>query len=84
MRDLQEAGLHGLLVRIRLNDALDVVPPHVARCDDQEGRIGWSYPVTASIFDFSVEAPVQGLPALPNANIGIPWHCLVPVKRRKP
>ena len=29
------------------------------------GYIDWHYPVTASLFDFTVEAPVEGLRALP-------------------
>jgi hypothetical protein len=40
------------------------------------GFIGWSYPASASIFDFSVEAPVEGLKAWPHGTIGIPWKLL--------
>jgi hypothetical protein len=40
------------------------------------GFIGWSYPASASIFDFSVEAPVEGSKAWPHGSIGIPWRLL--------
>ena len=39
------------------------------------GRIGWHYPVNGSIFDLSVEAPVEGLSTLPHGALGVPGGC---------
>lgn len=40
------------------------------------GSIGWSYPATASIFDLTKEAPVEGTKALPQGSVGVPWRLL--------
>lgn len=44
-KDLREAGLWGRKVK---------------RSDGKEGHIGWSYPASASLYDMSVELPVDG------------------------
>ncbi|MGE3244926.1 MAG: WG repeat-containing protein [Beijerinckiaceae bacterium] len=42
----------------------------------ERGTIGFSYPASASIFNFAIEAPVEGLPSWPQGSIGIPWRLL--------
>lgn len=40
------------------------------------GTIGWSYPASASVWDLTKEAPVEGLKALPHGSVGVPWNLL--------
>lgn len=44
--------------------------------DGDRGWIGFSYPASASIFNFAIEAPVEGLEAFKRGSIGIPWRLL--------
>lgn len=48
------------------------------------GWIGFSYPASASIFNFSIEAPVEGLKAFSRGSIGIPWKLLRLLPEPKP
>ena len=72
--ELEAAGLLGMRVEVIADHAGDdrLIP---LRAGDR-GRIGWHYPVTASLFDFTVEAPVEGLRALPHGSVGVPWRLL--------
>lgn len=54
--DLQEAGLWGKEVSVKEGERIAGYK-HLLK-DHTKGTIGWSYPVTASIFDMSVEIPV--------------------------
>lgn len=74
-RDLRKAGVWGLSVKLRQNTTQGLLQP----CAGETGRIACYYPVSLSIFDLSLEAPVSGLPSHPEAAIGIPWENLLVV-----
>lgn len=68
-RDLREAGIWGQEVRLLHAKTDGVLRPG----QGEVGRIACYYPVTLSLFDLSVEAPVEGLATQPEAAIGIRW-----------
>jgi hypothetical protein len=72
--ELIAAGLWGRKVELMA----DYQPEHMGLPIEaaSTGSISFYYPVTASIFDLSKEAPVLGLPPLPHASIGVPWELL--------
>ena len=72
--ELEAAGLLGTQVEVVANHAGDGRLTSLQASD--RGYIGWHYPVTASLFDFTVEAPVSGLRALPHGSVGVPWRML--------
>lgn len=74
-RDLEQAGLWGLKVRVEHDKTTGMLQPKAG----EEGRIGTCYPVGLSCFDLSVEAPVFGLAIQPAAVIGVPWKDLAVV-----
>lgn len=73
MRDLMACGLWFREVEV-ISDRRE--PNSFPVSKGERGSICWHYPVSGSLFDFAVEAPVQGLPSAPHAVIGIPWHLL--------
>lgn len=71
-RDLMTAGLWGMRVEIiedRQWNGWDF------KAGDQ-GMIFWQYPVSASLFDLAVEAPVMGLFGRDNQCLGVAWDLL--------
>ena len=72
--ELTAAGLWGRKVELMA----DYRPEYMGRPIEagSTGSISFYYPVTASIFDLSKEAPVLGLSILPHASIGVPWELL--------
>jgi len=71
-RDLRETGIWGKQVRLLADKTDGILEPKKG----EVGRIGCYYPVTLSVFDLSVEAPVNGLPTKEDAAIGIRWRDL--------
>lgn len=76
-RDLAEAGIWGLKVRVLHDKTTGILQPKAG----EEGWIGTCYPVGLSCFDLSVEAPVCGLAVQPEAVIGVPWQSLTLLRR---
>jgi len=72
--ELEAAGLLGARVQV-VADHLGEGRRISLRVGDI-GNIGWHYPVTGSLFDLSVEAPVEGLSTLPHGVLGVPWRLL--------
>lgn len=72
--ELLAAGLWGRRVIVVEDYATEHM--HTPIAAGSTGSISWCYPVTASIFDLSKEAPVRGLPVMPHASIGVPWELL--------
>ena len=72
--ELEAAGLLGVRVQV-VADHLGKSRRIPLRGGDI-GHIGWHYPVTGSIFDLAVEAPVTGLSTLPHGALGVPWRLL--------
>lgn len=72
--ELLAAGLWGRRVVVIKDYATEHMRTPIAA--GSTGSISWHFPVTASIFDLSKEAPVRGLPIMPHASIGIPWELL--------
>lgn len=71
-RDLINAGLWGMTVSIVEDNHWQ---GHDFKAGDT-GTIFWQYPVSASLFDFSLEAPVMGLFGLDEQCLGVPWAAL--------
>lgn len=71
-RDLINAGLWGMKVRIVQDTQWG---GHNFKAGDS-GMIFWQYPVSASLFDLSQEAPVMGLFGLDEQCLGVPWAAL--------
>lgn len=47
--------------------------------DSEAGDVGsifWQYPVSGSLFELAVEAPVMGLFGRDNQCLGVPWEAL--------
>jgi hypothetical protein len=72
--ELEAAGLWGRRVMVITDFVTSGARIHVQPGDT--GFIGWHYPVNATLFDLTMEAPVEGLQALPNGCVGIPWRVL--------
>ena len=72
--ELEAAGLWFRRVTVTTDFVTSGLRIHVKPGDT--GYIGWHYPVNATLFDLTMEAPVQGLRALPNGCVGIPWSVL--------
>lgn len=72
--ELLAAGLWGRRVEIIADYKTEHMLTPIAA--GSTGSISWYYPVTASIFDLSKEAPVRGFPIMPHASIGVPWELL--------
>jgi hypothetical protein len=71
-RDLIEAGVWFRTVRVLRVKSDGLLQPKAG----ESGRIYAEYPVSLSIFDLSVEAPVSGLASAPQAIVGVPWRDL--------
>ena len=71
-RDLINAGLWGMKVRIVEDTQWN---GHDFEAGDS-GMIFWQHPVSASLFDFSLEAPVMGLFGRDEQCLGVPWAAL--------
>jgi hypothetical protein len=71
-RDLIEAGVWFRTVRVLRDKSDGLLQPKAG----ESGRIYAEYPVSLSIFDLSVEAPVAGLASAPQAIVGVPWRNL--------
>jgi hypothetical protein len=71
-RDLIEAGVWFMPVRVLRDKADGLLHPKAG----ETGHIFAEYPVSLSIFDLSVEAPVAGLASTPQAIVGVPWRDL--------
>lgn len=71
-RDLINAGLCGMKVRIVEDTEWN---GHDFKTGDS-GMIFWQHPVSASLFDFSLEAPVMGLFKRDEQCLGVPWAAL--------
>lgn len=72
--ELLAAGLWGRRVVVVEDYASEHMRTPIAA--GSTGSISWYYPVTASIFDLSKEAPVLGLSIVPHSSIGVPWELL--------
>lgn len=72
--DLQQTGLWYLRVSVTQDQIKGILQPKAG----ETGHIFTQYPVSLSTFDLSVEAPVAGLAAKPDAIIGVPWKDLAP------
>lgn len=70
---LSECGLWGRRVELIADRS---APNSFPLTKGDQGHIGWSYPVTASIFNFAVEVPVEGLDPMPHCTKGVPWQLL--------
>ena len=71
-RDLIEAGVWFMPVRVLRDKTDGLLQPKAG----ETGHIFAEYPVSLSIFDLSVEAPVAGLATAPQAIVGVPWRDL--------
>lgn len=71
-RDLINAGLWGMKVRIIEDNSWN---GHHFKAGDS-GMIFWQHPVSASLFELSLEAPVMGLFGLNEQCLGVPWAAL--------
>lgn len=71
-RDLINAGLWGMTVRIAQETHWN---GHDFKAGDS-GMIFWQHPVSASLFDFALEAPVMGLFGRDEQCLGVPWLAL--------
>ncbi len=74
--DLIETGVWGREIRLLRDKTTGILQPSKG----ETGRIGCYYPVGLSIFELSIEAPVNGLQSQPEAAIGIPWRDLALVE----
>lgn len=78
-RDLINAGLWGMKVRIAQD----------TQCNGQDFKVGdtgmifWQHPVSASLFDLALEAPVMGLFGRDEQCLGVPWAALQAVGSKK-
>lgn len=70
--DLINADLWGMKVRVAQDTHWG---GHDFKAGDV-GRIFWQYPVSASLFDLSQEAPVMGLFGQDEQCLGVPWAAL--------
>ena len=68
------AGLLGARVQVVADHLGD--GSHIPLRAGDIGHIGWHDPVTGSMFDLTVEAPVEGLSTLPHGALGVPWRLL--------
>lgn len=71
-RDLEEAGVWFMPIRLLRDKSESLLHPKAG----ETGRIFAEYPVSLSIFDLSVEAPVEGLASAPQAIVGVQWRDL--------
>lgn len=70
--DLIDAGIWGMEVSI----AKDFTWGRWNFKAGDVGSIFWQYPVSGSLFDLAVEAPVMGLFGRDNQCLGVPWEAL--------
>lgn len=70
--DLIDAGIWGMEVTI----AKDFTWSRWNFKAGDVGTIFWQYPVSGSLFDLAVEAPVMGLFGRDNQCLGVPWEAL--------
>ena len=70
--DLRRMGLWNLPVTLLRDKQDGMLQPRAG----ESGRIAFYYPVSLSVFDLSVEAPVSGLASCPDAAVGVRWRDL--------
>jgi hypothetical protein len=71
--DLEEAGVWFMPVCLLRDKSEGLLRPKAG----ETGHVFAEYPVSLSIFDLSVEAPVAGLARAPEAIVGVRWRDLV-------
>lgn len=70
--DLRRMGLWNLPVTLLREKQDGMLQPRAG----ETGRIAFYYPVSLSVFELSVEAPVSGLASCPDAAVGVRWRDL--------
>ena len=78
-RDLIEAGVWFMPVRVLRDKSDGLLQPKTG----ETGHIFAEYPVSLSIFDLSLEAPVAGLASAPQAIVGVLWRDLAVDEKTK-